>query len=100
MKCISYSDFFTNFANKTRFDMIMALNERPLSVTDISKTIGEEQSKVSHNLKILLECRITTFEQKGKQRIYTLNKETIIPILKLIDKHTKMNCERCRKHED
>jgi len=98
MNCNSYADFFQNFANKTRFGIIMVL-KKPLSVTEISEELKEEQSAISHNLKKLLDCRIITVKQKGKQRIYSLNKETVVPILKLIEKHTHKNCELCRKNE-
>jgi len=37
-----------------------------------------------------------TMRLKGRERIYSLNKETIIPMLKLIDKHENKYCEKCR----
>lgn len=77
----------------------MALKEKPLSVTEIGNHIKEEQSKVSHNLKKLSACHIIIAEQKGKNRIYSLNKETVMPILQLIEEHIKNNCKKCDKHE-
>ena len=88
----SYNDFFMNFANKTKLDIIVALRNKPMSVNEIAEKLGQEQSKVSHNLKKLLMCRVLEVEQKGKQRIYSLNKKTILPMLNLIDKH---KCEFC-----
>lgn len=92
MICSSFENFFVNFANKTKLDILMLLREGPLSVNEISKKIGEEQSKVSHNLKKLSRCNILTVEQKGKQRIYSLNKETVLPMLELVGKHVKSYC--------
>jgi hypothetical protein len=34
-------------------------------------------------------------KQKGKQRIYGLNKETILPILGILDKHENKYCKKC-----
>ncbi|MBN1376976.1 winged helix-turn-helix transcriptional regulator [Candidatus Woesearchaeota archaeon] len=101
MKNTSYHNFFMNFANKTKLDIILALKEKPLSVNEISEKINEEQSKVSHNLKALKTCHILDMERKGKKRIYSLNKETALAILNIVEKHVKKNCpfrcEKCKK---
>jgi DNA-binding transcriptional ArsR family regulator len=75
----------------------MILKEKPMSVTEICEKLNEEQSKVSHNLKKLTECRVLSVEQAGKNRIYSLNKKTILPILELVGKHVKVNCPHCNK---
>lgn len=92
MKCYSYSEFFETFANKTRIDIIEALMKKPMSVSEICEATKQEQSNISHNLKILADCNFVTFEQQGKQRIYTLNKNTIAPIMKLVDNHVSAHC--------
>ncbi len=98
MRCKSFDNFFLNFANKTKLDIILCLKEKPLSVTEIAKRIKEEQSKVSHNLRKLADCNILRVKQKGRQRIYSLNKETVLPMLRLVEKHVKNNCRGgCRK---
>jgi len=98
MICHSYYSFFRNLANKTKFSIIMALKSGPLSVTEISKRVDEEQSKVSHNLKKLCQCHILDVKKQGKKRIYSLNKDTVIPLIDLVTKHVKINCAgRCHK---
>ncbi|HHE36756.1 MAG TPA: ArsR family transcriptional regulator [Candidatus Woesearchaeota archaeon] len=98
MKCRSYEDFFKNFANKTKFRIIMSLKDKPMSVNELARKIGEEQSKVSHNLAKLARCSILGVKQKGKQRIYSLNKETVIPMLRMVEKHVEKHCNtRCNK---
>ncbi len=96
MKCKSYYHFFEVIANKTRFKIIECLIESPLSVSQICFLTKEEQSKISHNLKTLLACNVVEVKQEGKNRIYSLNKETIEPMLKLVEKHVQKNCNgRC-----
>lgn len=95
LKTCSYDRFFSNFANKTRFEIIMILRDNPLSVSEIVEKLNKEQSMISHNLKILENCQIITVEQKGKSRIYSLNKDTVIPILNIIEKHVQEHC--CHK---
>ncbi len=93
MNCPSYELFFETFSNKTRMKIIEALTEGPKSVTQICKITGEEQSKVSHNLKKLMECHFLGFTRQGKKRIYSLNKDTIVPILQLVEKHVHSYCK-------
>src|SRR3989338_6314603 len=98
MKCSSYELFFETFSNKTRMKIIEALSVSSKSVTELSKITNEEQSQVSHNLRKLMECHFLDVERKGKQRIYSLNKDTIIPILKLVETHVHKYCnEECGK---
>lgn len=92
MKCNTYHVFFKNLANPLKVNIIAVLKEKESSVSEITKELKEEQSKVSHALASLNHCNIVQSRQKGKQRIYSLNKETILPILKSIDKH---KCEFC-----
>lgn len=96
----TYHIFFTNLANPLKIDIITALKEkeRGSSVGELSEKLKVEQSKVSHALALLKKCKIVRMEQNGKQRIYSLNKNTIIPMLKLIDEHSKSfcNCKECK----
>jgi len=90
----TYHPFFTNLANPLKIDIVLNLRETPKNVTELSSGLGVEQSKVSHALSSLKCCHIVESKQKGKQRIYSLNKKTILPILKIIDKHTESFCNK------
>jgi len=89
----AYHVFFTNLANPLKMKIIFELKEKESSVGELVEKLNVEQSKISHALALLKKCKIVSVKQEGKQRIYFLNKDTIIPIFKLIDKHTKENCE-------
>ncbi len=91
----TYHLFFTNLANPLKIDIISLLKEREMSVSEIAKELKIEQSKLSHALASLRCCSIVQVRQGGKKRIYSLNKQTILPILKIIDKHEKKFCKRC-----
>jgi DNA-binding transcriptional ArsR family regulator len=95
MKNSAYHVFFTNLANPLKIDIITALKEKEMgsSVSELTEELNVEQSKISHALALLKKCKIVNMKQEGKKRIYSLNKETIVPMLKLIDKHSKANCE-------
>jgi DNA-binding transcriptional ArsR family regulator len=88
-----YNIFFTNLANPLKVKIILCLRLKEMNVTDLIKTLKVEQSKISHALKSLRDCKIVILEQRGKERFYSLNKETILPMLNLIDKHASINCK-------
>jgi len=89
MNCKSYK-FFTVISNKTRWNIILSLYDSDKCVSDICKNIKEEQSKISHNLKLLQDCKVVSAKRKGKLMIYSLNKKTIKPLITLLEKH--MSC--------
>ena len=92
MNVPNYYLFFTNLSNKLKMSIIFSLREGEKNVTRIVKELGVEQSKVSHALSSLKCYKIVNVKRNGKQRIYSLNKETIVPILKIIDKHKDNFC--------
>lgn len=98
MKCHSFNTFFETIANKTRLRILEALSKKPMSVSEICESISEEQSKVSHSLRCLSECHFLDVKRDGKKRIYSLNKDTMVPLMNLVDKHVKKYCcKSCRK---
>jgi predicted transcriptional regulator len=93
MKELSYNLFFKAISNNTRFEIIKLLRIKPYNVSQISKKLNFEQSRVSHSLKCLEKCGFVIPKQNKKERVYSLN-EYIKPILSAIDKHlTKYNAE-------
>lgn len=94
----TYHIFFTSLANPLRVSIISALSEKDMCVNELIKKLKIEQSKLSHALSGLKKCNLVSVEQNGKKRIYSLNKKTMLPMLKLIDKHTHENCgEDCEE---
>jgi len=89
----SYHVFFTNFANPLKVGIILSLKNGEKNVTEISQDLQVEQSKISHALSALKRCHIAEMKVRGKERIYSLNKNTIIPMLEIINKHANMNCK-------
>ena len=97
MFCKSYNEFFLTLANQTNQSIIQELLKKPANVSTIIKRTGLEQSQISHSLKRLHECHVVDMKKKGKERIYSLNKDTIMPILAIVDKHAKKMCPNCIK---
>jgi DNA-binding transcriptional ArsR family regulator len=95
--------FFTNLANPTRLAAIEQLLLKPMSVNELATELGQEQSMISHNLKPLLLCNLITIQRQGKKHIYTVNEETMRPILGAIENHAQKFCPtggKCLKGEN
>lgn len=84
--------FFKVLANPTRLAILEALRDRSRSVTEIAESLNQEQSMISHNLKTLESCSFVFSETKAKQRIYSLNRETVEPLFKLFTNHSQKYC--------
>jgi DNA-binding transcriptional ArsR family regulator len=88
----TYHLFFNNLANELRVDIISALKHKDLCVGELSRELKVEQSKLSHALTNLKSCNLVKVRKKGKQRVYSLNKKTMLPILEIIDEHSREHC--------
>ena len=95
----SYKRFFSTLSNENRLQIIHFLADKgPQSVSQIVTGTKLEQSAVSHNLKSLLSCQFVHLQPNGKERVYSLNQETIKPLLNLMDKHVNKFCNKaCEK---
>ncbi len=92
-----YEKFFKTLSNKTRFDITKLLMKGQKSVNEISRELKFEQSRVSHNLKILEYYGFVTLKCKGKQRIYSLDKKYITPIMDKIDNYISKYDKRIKE---
>jgi ArsR family transcriptional regulator len=90
-----YYIFFSKLADPLRIKILSSLKAGEKSVGKLAKELRIEQSKLSHALQSLKACSIVHAKKSGKQRIYSLNKKTILPIFNLIDRHEKKFCKCC-----
>lgn len=85
--------------NKQRVHIMQLLTKQgPMGVTAISEALKMEQSAVSHSLKQLLLCHFVTVKQEGKERIYTINEDTVKPLFEQIERHVNKYCVKGCEH--
>jgi len=84
--------FFSTLANPTRLAIIELLDKAPMSVTQMVEALGQEQSMVSHNLRPLVQCKFVKVARQGKSRVYSLNHETLDPVLQAVENHASKFC--------
>ncbi len=91
--------FFSTLANPTRLAILERLQDGPMNVSGLATELDQEQSMISHNLKLLERCHFITSEKRGKEKYVFLNKTIVDPLFKMVEKHTdtlcgsKENCE-------
>jgi len=85
--------FFRTLGNQTRLAIIYTLRDGEKNVTELTQALKLKQTTISHNLRRLELCRFVKVRQDGPFRYYSLNKETIEPLLKLMDKHVNKYCK-------
>ncbi len=98
----AYKIFFETLGNKNRLMILESLEKNPKTVTELSKKLGMDQTTVSHNLRRLQVTGFVKSKKIGRNRIYELNKNTVKPLLNLVDHHMRCNCGhlcKCKENE-
>jgi DNA-binding transcriptional ArsR family regulator len=90
--CGPYAFFFDTLGNESRFSLLYALRRKAKTVSELIDATGLEQTQVSHALKRLEQGGLVHSTRDGKYRVYAVNKETVEPLLSLIDDHVKKHC--------
>ena len=85
-KLLLKAKFYRGFADSTRLSILESLMDRPLTVTEIIKSTGLNQSNVSNHLTCLKECSIVTCQKEGKYIRYSLRDDRIKDFLLLPEK--------------
>ena len=85
--------FFSALANPTRLAIMENLMGREMSVSELAETLSQEQSMISHNLKLLELCSLVFSETRGRRKIVTANADTMGALLRLVERHGEKNCE-------
>lgn len=90
----AHRQFLKTLSNPGRVELMLLLLKRPMNVTQIVEASGLAQSAVSQHLKRLRLCTFVTAKPNGKERVYSVNEETVGPLFRLMDRHVKTYCRR------
>lgn len=88
----AYKIFFGTLVSDSRLKIINLLRKGKRNVSEIIKELRADQTAVSHDLSRLKRCGFVKVENNKKFRYYSLNEETITPLMRLIDKHMNQYC--------
>ena len=89
----AHRQFLKTLGNPGRVEVMLLLLTRPLNVTDLAHKSGWPRAP-SHHLKRLRLCSFVTAARNGKERMYSVNEETVGPLFRLMDRHVRKYCRR------
>jgi len=88
----AYKIFFGTLVSESRLRIINLLRKGRKNVTEIMQELKADQTAVSHDLARLKQCGFVSVEIDKKFRYYSLNEQSIKPLMNLIDNHMSKNC--------
>lgn len=81
------ASFFKLFGDRTRVNILLALDSGELCVCDISETLGMSMSATSHQLRLLKDAHLVTSRREGKSIYYSLCDEHVRIVLETALEH-------------
>ncbi len=88
----AYKVFFGTLVSESRLKIINLLRKGNKSVSEIARILNLPQPTASHDLARLKKCGFVNVKVDKNFRYYSLNKKTILPLMKLIDVHMEEFC--------
>ena len=80
--------FFRNFSDNTRLKILIALDGvKEMCVCDIAVALNMTKSAISHQLKILKNCKLVKSNKRGKEVFYSLSDNHVKDILEMGIEH-------------
>ena len=77
----SVADIFAALSDPTRLRILLALSREDLCVCDLAAVTGVSSSAVSHQLRLLRDRRLVSFEREGKRAVYRLADDHVAALL-------------------
>jgi ArsR family transcriptional regulator len=77
-------DVCNMLADPTRAGIIASVAKGPKSVGELCEELKVAQPTASHHLALLRMSKVVIRQRKGKQMIYTLDKERLKPVEKFL----------------
>ena len=66
------ADMFALLGDPTRVSVLQALAAGELRVSDLARVLGRNASTISHQLRVLRDSHLVTFEKRGRVATYRL----------------------------
>lgn len=74
---------FRGFGDPARLSILAALQNGPLTVTEIVAASGLSQPNASNHLRCLRDCGLVRFEQDGRYARYSLSDDRVRQLIQL-----------------
>jgi ArsR family transcriptional regulator, nickel/cobalt-responsive transcriptional repressor len=83
------ADTMFALATPSRLQILSCLRAGPLSVSEIIRAVGMEQTAVSHQLRVLRDHSVVSVQRRGRERLYTLHDQDIAALLDHAHRHVQ-----------
>ena len=93
-------DVFQAIADPVRRDIIKLLSEESLSINSVAEKFDVSRPAISKHLKILNECGIIRFDQKGRERFCMIEPASLIPAFMWVEQYKKLWEDRIDSFEE
>ena len=81
------SDFFKILGDPTRIKICLLIHKDKLCVNDIAEKLGMTKSAISHQLALLRQARLVSYEKSGKEVYYKLADDHIKTVVEMAYEH-------------
>ncbi len=92
-----HADFCKTLADANRLLIINELSKGELSVSEITRRLGLQQSNVSKHLSLMREHGLVNFRREGSTMYYSLSDRRISEAIRLLKEAQADQIERRRK---
>ena len=83
-------DIFQAIADPVRRDIIELLAEDALTVNAVAEKFDVSRPAISKHLKILKECEVIDFQQKGRERYCIIQPKTLVPAFLWMEQYKEL----------
>lgn len=93
-------DVFQAIADPIRRDIIELLATETLTVNEVAAKFEISRPAISKHLKILHECGIVQFDQKGRERLCLIQPQNLVPAFLWIERYNTLWKDRLDSFEN
>lgn len=83
-------DVFQAIADPVRRDILALISEEALTINEICEAFEISRPAISKHVKILNECGVINIENKGRERLCTIEADKLIPAYMWLDQYKKI----------
>jgi DNA-binding transcriptional ArsR family regulator len=91
------ADAMFALSTPSRVQILCCLLDGAHSVSELVARLGQEQSAVSHQLRVLLDYSLVQVEQQGRRRLYTLSDEHVVALVSAALRHVEQRSRSGRR---
>ncbi len=86
---MAVADLFKVLADPTRLQLLLAMEQGEISVTDLAQLLGMSLSAVSHQLRVLRQAGVVRTRREGKSIRYAVDDHHVTALLEQAVRHAE-----------